>query len=422
MRVVLASFGTHGDINPYLTLARELRRRGHEAVFATHAYYRALVEGAGFPLHAVRPDLDERWARRVMHPRRGAEVLVRELFMPALRQSYDDLLAAARGADVLVSHPVTYAAPLVAAAAGVAWASSVLAPLSLASLAAPGADPPVVAQDAAWLRRWPAGYRALLRAGHRFTRPWTRAVAELRAELGLPPGAHPLFEGQHAPGLVLALFSPLLAPPASDRPPNTVVTGSLFDDAVHEASHGALPPALGAFLDAGPPPVVLTLGTSAVHAARAPQVYREGVRAAAAAGARLVLLTGADPRNLPPGPLPPWALAVPAASHAALFPRAAAVVHQGGMGTLTQALRGGRPMLVVPFAHDQPDNAARAARAAGARVCPPRRFRAGRVARELGALLGDAALAARAARVGELVRAEEGARVAADALERLAGR
>jgi UDP:flavonoid glycosyltransferase YjiC (YdhE family) len=137
----------------------------------------------------------------------------------------------------------------------------------------------------------------------------------------------------------------------------------------------------------------------------------------------LVLLTGAGPRNAPPGPLPPWAAAVPAASHAALFPRAAAVVHQGGMGTLTQALRGGRPMLVVPFAHDQPDNAVRAARAAGARVCPPRLYRARRVAREFGALLGDGVLAERAARVGEVVRAEDGAWVAAEALERLvAGR
>jgi UDP:flavonoid glycosyltransferase YjiC (YdhE family) len=370
----------------------------------------------------VRPDLEERWARRVMHPRRGADVLVRELFMPALRQSYDDLLEAVRGADLLVSHPVTYAAPLVAEVTGVRWASSVLAPLSLASLARPGADPPLVAQDAAWLRRWPAAYRLLLRAGHRVTRPWTRAVAALRAELGLPPGAHPLFEGQHAPGLVLALFSPLLAPPPGDRPPNTVVTGSVFDDLVHDASHGAPAPALEAFLADGPPPVVVTLGTSAVHAGRAPRVYRESVRAAERLGRRLVLLTGADAagaRNRPPGPLPPWALAVPAASHARLFPRAAAVVHQGGMGTLAQALRGGRPMLVVPFAHDQPDNAERARRAAGAAVCPPRRYRAGRVARALGALLQDPA-AARAARVGERVRAEDGARAAADALERFA--
>jgi UDP:flavonoid glycosyltransferase YjiC (YdhE family) len=78
-------------------------------------------------------------------------------------------------------------------------------------------------------------------------------------------------------------------------------------------------------------------------------------------------------------------------------------------------------MLVVPFAHDQPDNAERARRAAGAAVCPPRRYRAGRVAGALAALLGDPGALARAARVGERVRAEDGARAAADALERYAG-
>jgi UDP:flavonoid glycosyltransferase YjiC (YdhE family) len=429
MRFVLATFGSHGDVNPYLTIARALRARGHEVALATHAHYRPLVEGAGFALHAVRPDYDEAWGPAAMHPRRGSEVLIRQLFMPPVRESYHDLCAALRGADALLSHPITFAAPLAAATTGVAWASGVLAPVSFFSLAGAPGEMPLLAPELAALRRaWPAGYRAFLRAGRRVTRSWTRPVAALRAELGLAPGAHPVFEGQHAPALVLALFSPLLAAPQPDWPAQTLVTGALADDAVHAAAFGpaagggdgALPAALARFLDDGPAPIAVTLGTSAVLTGDAPRVYREALAAAGAVGARVVLLTGRDARNVPPGPLPAWACAVPAASHAALFPRAAAVVHQGGMGTLTQALRSGRPMLVVPFAHDQPDNADRAARLGLARVLPPRRFRAPHAAGALAALLGDASLRARAAEVGALVRAEDGAGVAAAALERLA--
>jgi UDP:flavonoid glycosyltransferase YjiC (YdhE family) len=240
-----------------------------------------------------------------------------------------------------------------------------------------------------------------------------------------------VFEGQHAPDLVLALFSPLLAAPQPDWPRQTLVTGAVVDDAVHgvafadgaaRRSTDALPPALARFLDEasdGTPPIVFTLGTSAVLTAEAAGVYRESAAAARALGRRAVLLTGHDPRNVPTG-LGPDVLALPTASHAALFPRAAAVVHQGGMGTLTQALRAGRPMLVVPFAHDQPDNADRAARLGVARVVAPRRYEAARVAAELSRLLEDPAVGARAADVGARVRAEDGAAVAALALERLA--
>jgi rhamnosyltransferase subunit B len=130
---------------------------------------------------------------------------------------------------------------------------------------------------------------------------------------------------------------------------------------------------------------------------------------------------GPDPavRASLPDPLPEGALAVDYAPHAAVFPRAAAVVHQGGVGTLAQALRVGRPMLVVPFSHDQPDNAARARRLGVARVPAPARYAARTAARGLGALLADPVAAARAEEVGRAVRAKDGAAAACDAIEAL---
>ena len=150
----------------------------------------------------------------------------------------------------------------------------------------------------------------------------------------------------------LALFSPLLARPQPDWPPNTQVTGFVFYETSHE-----LPPDIEAFLDAGDPPVVFTLGTSAVGAAG--DFYDESARAAETLGCRAILLTGTDSRNLPPRKLPSSIMTAGYVPHGAVFPRAAATVHHGGIGTTAQALRAGRPMLVVPHAHDQFDNAFR---------------------------------------------------------------
>jgi UDP:flavonoid glycosyltransferase YjiC (YdhE family) len=117
--------------------------------------------------------------------------------------------------------------------------------------------------------------------------------------------------------------------------------------------------------------------------------------------------------------LPAGALAVGYAPYATLFPQSAAVVHQGGIGTLAQAMRAGKPMAIMPYGHDQPDNAARARRLGIARVIPRRGFTPERVAAELRRLFENPDYAARAADVGRRLRAEDGARAAADAIEAL---
>jgi UDP:flavonoid glycosyltransferase YjiC (YdhE family) len=350
-----------------------------------------------------------------MDARRGTEVVVRELVMPYLRQSYDDLAEAARGADLLVSHPLTFALRSVAEKQGLPWASSLLAPIGFISVY----DPPVPPAEPwfEWLRPLgPLFHRPFFSFIRRSLRPWGRPCDELRAELGLPPVPDPLFDGQHAPGLVLALFSEVLASPQRDWPRQTCVTGFPFFDQDQDKATAA-DDALERFLDAGPPPLVFTLGSSAVLTAG--DFYEESLRAARMLGRRAVLLVGKQAGNLPPRPIGKDALACAYAPHSELFPRAAAVVHQGGVGTTAQALRAGRPMLVVPFAHDQPDNASRVRRLGVARVLSRRAYRAPRVAAELRRLLESPRYTARAAAVGTQVRAEDGAAAAAVALEKL---
>jgi len=422
--VVLATLGSYGDVNPYLGLAVELAARGHRPVVATSAYYRDYVESEGVGFRAIRPDVDPRDTElvgRILDPWRGTERLVRELLMPALRPGYEDLSAAVEGADLLVTHPITFAGPIVAEERGLAWVSTVLSPISLFS----EHDLPVF-PPAPWMKRLegvPGAARAFAALARRATRAWTRPVVRLREERGLPPGQNPLFEGQHSPLLSLALFSRLLARPQQDWPGQLRVTGPVFYDRTpadageSEDRDGG---ALAAFLEEGPAPVVFTLGSSAVAAAGT--FYEESLVAARRLGVRAVLLVGPDPGNRPAGPLPEDVRVAEFAPYAELFPRAAAVVHHGGIGTMAQALRAGVPMLVVPFAHDQPDNAHRAERLGIARVLEPRHYRGATAARELRALLGDPSVRERAAEVGRVVRTEEGLRRACDAIEGVLGR
>jgi rhamnosyltransferase subunit B len=411
-RIVITSFGSLGDIYPYLGLACRLRQCGHDPVFATSARYRSLIEGEGVAFHPVRPDIDPEdhaLIRRVMEPKRGAEILVRELLTPYLRQTYADLTAAARGADLLVTHPITFAGPLVAERHQIPWVSTVLAPLSLFS----AYDLPILPTLPwlTWVRRLGPGVgRGLIHVGKWMTRRWTEPIRQLRADLGLPARADPLYEGQFSPGLTLALFSRLMADPQPDWPPHIQVTGFIFYQ-----GPSRLPLEVAHFLDAGPAPLVFTLGSAAVSAAG--PFYRESAEAARRLGHRAVLLVGTDPQNHPSEPLPAGVLAVPYAPHGDLFPRALAIVHQGGIGTTGQALRAGRPMLVVPYAFDQPDNAWRVMNLRVARTLFPKRYTATRVVEQVRALLDDPHYARRAAEVGCVVRSEDGIRRACDAVE-----
>src|SRR5690606_20911643 len=107
------------------------------------------------------------------------------------------------------------------------------------------------------------------------------------------------------------------------------------------------------------------------------------------------------------------------APHKALFRRAAAVVNQAGAGTLHHGLRAGVPMLTVPYANDQPDNAYRVERLGVARTIRSERYKARRVMAELRLLLNESRFRERAAEVGALVRAEDGVAAACDAIERV---
>lgn len=412
-RIILNTFGSFGDIHPYMAIALELQQRGHAPVIATMPSYREKMEGAGLQFTPIRPDVAQpkeqgtELIEKIMEPKTGPRFLTEELIFPAVRDSYADLLKAVEGADLLVTHPAAPAGPLVARTTAMPWISTVLAPFSFLS----SYDPPV---PPFW--QWTRKLRLLgpgvmgfvlgvMKGAYK-----AKAVTEFRDELGLEDTGNPMFEGQHSPTRVLALFSELFGQRQPDWPPQTEITGFCFYDGSHNVE---IPIELTRFLDNGAPPIVFTLGSSAVWVAR--DFFEQSIRAAKRLGRRAVLLIG-DERNLP-RVLPEGIIALDYVPYQTLLPRACAVVHHGGVGTTSHGLLAGVPTLIVPFAFDQSDNAEHARKLGTSRTLYRDKYLAPRVASELDELLRQPSYALRAMEVSRRLKQENGPGRAADLIE-----
>ena len=419
MRIVLSNIGTFGDTNPLVAVALELKRRGHTPVMALPNVYRPKIEPLGLEFHAVRPDIDPKnsvLVEMVYDIKHGTEHGLRNFLFPSLHETYADMLDAATKparADLLLLGELNYAGPIVAEVTGIPWASYVLAPLSFFS----AFDPPVLPPYPKLARADKlAGFGRLIRRVARFTtRKWPEPIYALRQELGLERGANPLFDAKHSPDLVLAMFSRVLGVEQKDWPENTVITGFCFYDS--DAGNATLPAHLEKFVRAGEPPVVFTLGSAAVLAAG--DFYEVSAKAAERLGVRAVLLIGNDPRNKPTRELPESICVAEYAPYSALFSKSRMVVHQGGVGTTAQCLRAGRPMLIMPYSHDQPDNARRMKRLGVSRTIQREKYTPARVASTVEAMLEKQTLFDNALKVEEQLSNEDGVRNACDALEAL---
>jgi UDP:flavonoid glycosyltransferase YjiC (YdhE family) len=390
--IVIATLGSLGDLHPFMALGQELQKRGYAPVIATVPCYRHAVAESGLAFHPMRPDIgmDDQWLMRsIVRSRRGLDSLVADHLLPHLRQSFDDLMTCTEGAAAMIVGSLSYAAPLVAERCGVPWCSAILSPMYAA------------------MRRDPSPLRALAPLGGAAA-SIQRAI--IRAASLWPTRANVLV--QYSRRLVLALFSKVLGT-RGDFPASTVVTGFALYGGRHATP---TPPALERFLTHADAPLVFTLGSNVVFDPGT--FFEESVVAARRLGRRAVLLTGPNP---PPPDLADDVLAIPYAPFSTLFPHAAAVVHQGGIGTIGQTLRSGRPMLVVPRGLDQPDNAVRIRRLGVGRVIHASAYTGDAAAAEIERLLGNPGYAARAREVGAVLRLENGTVTACNAIERAIG-
>ena len=413
-RILLTTIGSLGDLHPKIAIALELRQRGHDVVFATHKGYQAKIEALGFEFHEMRPDGtdDSSEIARMTDAKTGTEYVIRKWLLPSLRETYTDLMNSAKDADFIVAGEIVYAARLVAEKLGIRWASSALPPSSFFS----AYDPPVLAPFPFLAKLRPLGLtvnRGVINFAKSVTKSWAEPIHQLRRELKLPElTGNPIIDNKFSPYLVLAMFSSVLAKPQPDWAVNTVVTGFTFYDDNNQ-NQAELTPELQQFLDVGEPPIVFTLGSAAVLN---PGIfYQESIQAATQLSRRAVLLMGGNTllENLPKD-----IIATNYVPYSKIFPYACVIVHQGGIGTTAQALQAGRPTLIIPYAYDQPDNAARVERLGTSRTIPRKQYWATRVAKELQKLLDNPGYATKAAEIRQIVQAENGVNVACDAIEK----
>ena len=409
---MIATIGSLGDLHPCLALAMELQRRGHEPIISSTPYYEAKVKALGLRFHRMRPDwnpTDGELIRQCEDLKSGPEILYRKMVLPQLTGTYADLLAVAKTADLILAGELVYAAPLVSEKLKLPWASIILSPFSFFSCI----DPSIMV-NAPWLvhvRKFgPMAYRTMLNLGRLVVRHWSNPVRDLRRREGLRVECDPVFRDKFSPYLVLALFSKWLAMAQPDWPPQTVQPGFLQFETPADPD---LSSRLATFLSEGDPPILFTQGSTAVH--HPGEFYEVSMAAARRLGRRAVLLglktnLAPDSRDI---------LALPYMPYSRIFPHAAVIVHQGGSGTTGEALRAGRPMLIVPYGWDQPDNAARIERQGAGLHVPRAKYTVDTAAATLQRLLEDSRFARKSSEIGHAIAAENALPRACDAIESL---
>ncbi|MEM7711757.1 MAG: glycosyltransferase [Pseudomonadota bacterium] len=416
--VVLTTLGSLGDLYPVLAVARALDRADVDVRLALSPEDCVMARRWGLSADPVGPSQAEMCDRLGLSRDaiaaavlRDPSQMVRDVLIPMLPDLVAQLMPLLNGAGGVAGTTFALHGPLAAERAGLPFVPLILQPMMTFS----SLDPPRAAQFRLMVPR-PTGLA---------TRGWNRAIMGLgrallrrkhlerlnavRRDLNLPKhhGTPLLDPGPADVPLRLGLWSPEFSPAPPDGPTGLDVIG------FPPAPDGDLPQTVETWIGAGPAPLVVTLGSIAQSLGRG-DFWTEALALARLLGLRAILLHGEA--KVPAGP---DLLALPYAPHAALFPRAAAILHHGGIGTTAEAIRSGRPQLVVPVGGDQPDNAARLERLGLAATLPIARFQA-RCAhgllRDLLARFDDAA----AGDLARRVRAEDGAQRAALALAEIA--
>lgn len=421
-KIVLATYGSFGDLHPYLACGLALKARGFNVVIATHAHYQEKVTSEGLGFHSLKPGPEEHgpeenWIAKATDLKKGSEYVFRNLMVPWVEESFHGLMEATSDACLLISHPLALAGPLVAAKRNIPWLSLALQP----SLFMSATDPSLIPQ-ALWLNSLrpfgPLPFKVLYALGKKMTRAWVRPVDDLRLKLGLPPSPdHPIFDAQFSPYGTLCLFSRFFIPTQKDWPLGTKTLGFAFYD---KDKSSALSSEVTRYLAAGEPPVVFTLGTSAVKSAG--DFYDQALEGARTLGIRAIFLVGQSNSEfaLKVAAMPEFCVSA-YEPFSALFPLAKAVVHQAGAGTVAQVLRAGVPQLCVPYAFDQPDNAARVASLGVGRIIPRQKFSSTRLVKVLGELLTSSDTHKRAKDLAKFIATENFEIGLVESVEKLVG-
>lgn len=353
MKVIMVAIGSVGDVNPIVGIGAALKKRGHSVVILTSSYFESTVAQANLDFHSIGSASDYRKALDQMNitvPFRLRSIICDFLYLRPMRPVYEYIRTHYyHGNTVVVCSLSSLGSRLANEKLGVPLVSINLAPMMSISTTSPPRLMPW--ENPRWIPQW--GHRALFHlVEHRFDREICSALNEFRKEIGLPPQHH-ILQWVGSPGKIINMFPDWFAPPQLDWPAQTELTGfPLFDEI--KDSDFLLPSKIDSFLNLGTPPILFTPGTPNKKASA---FFQAALDATIALKMRAIFLT--KHREQVPPDLPPEVLFIEYIPFSRIFPRAALIVHHGGIGTLAQALKAGLPQLIVPWGLDQYDNASR---------------------------------------------------------------
>jgi len=356
-RIVVTTFGSTGDLNPFIALGIALRSRGHEVLFAVEANFQQQLSLLGFPVHLLTGDQEKALApfhHQIFdngQPLTSLKLLVEHYILPALPAKVAELRAICQQADLLISVAPQFAASIVAELLHIPWISVILTPSTLPSASISAQPLPV---------QLPA---SLQRLSNRFS--WfvggivlrqivDKPINQLRRTFLVPPRSNLMWTGNLSPRFTALAVSSALVPRPDDWPQYVQMTGFYFWD---RPSNWQFPEILKAFLHGDKPIVAVTAGSVAPEErALFISYYQTSIESILARSARALVINAPEDAIFPERRED--VLQLPFAPFSEVFPACAAVIHHGGIGTIAQCLRAGVPSLVVPGGVDQPFNAA----------------------------------------------------------------
>jgi UDP:flavonoid glycosyltransferase YjiC (YdhE family) len=415
MKVLLVTVGSLGDLHPFIAIGRALQASGAAVTLAVPLDHVAKVEAAGLTAKAILPSFSDICLRLGMSEADVAarvladpDFVLDQVLLPSLADGATALDVVAEGMDVMVGSIFAFSAGIVSEKRALPLVDLVLQPMTMFSVwdppRAPRFEPMRHAPNGPLGRAWNRLlYRLMRQLLHRRHGP---KIDLVRQAHGLGPSRDaPLIDRPTTRVQTLCCYSPALGLPYPDAPPNTHVVGFPWFDS-EGGTEEPLDPELSAFLREGEPPIVFSLGSFAWAAAG--DFYKQAAAAARHLGRRAVLLTGTGAFSREGD-----CASIGYAQHSKLFEHCAAIVHHGGIGTTGQALRAGRPQLVVPCFGDQYDNAARVQALGSGLSHSAALFAKGNAPAVLKAILEDAGMRERAEQLGRQVSREDGAAAAA---------
>jgi sterol 3beta-glucosyltransferase len=407
MHLLISTFGTQGDIQPFLALGAGLRAAGHRVTICTSEGYQPLVAAQGLA-YAFMSNTMLEITQALLDGRGNMLALMRQMSAAMQCMLEDEWQAAQRcQPDAILYHPKMLGSYHIAEKLAIPLMMAIPLPFYTPTRAFPN---PFIGtlRLRPWFNRLSYQFSALSSA------MFTGMTNRFREQLGLPRQgrfANMLVRSDGTPIPVLYPYSPALLPRPDDFPAHVHVTGYWFLD---RPDTWRPDQELVEYLAAGPPPIYVGFGSmGSKQGARRAGIVLEAL---AKTGQRGLLARGWG--GMQAADLPSAIHLLDTAPHDWLFPQMAAVVHHGGAGTTAAGLRAGKPTVICPFLGDQPFWGALVhARGVGPRPIPQRRLTAERLAEAITVATTSVSMQERAAELGTKIRAEDGVATAIGIIE-----